>query len=328
MTHNKRNLPEADLYRFLGREILIHSNSFSILEHFRFMYKRFYTGKEISADPNAKKRSSQQFAIHIEDQLDSSNQLIIKDNFSLYRLSKADGAYKYTYRDIKEPSRIFEGISDPLSLMSIVLLRSISRLLDDYGLIHAGAVSWNGNGIIFPAQANMGKTSIVLKLLSRKFEFLSDEIACLNPQTNQLEPFPRAVNVRENTRHLLGLKIKDSRTATAQQPYEQVYSADIEAFAENSLSLPVEARYLIFLKGIGEKPGLENLSPSHALFNLMQFVLSTCREAPPLLMKFAPAVDRLQCFNLVMGNIDATADLIYQLVNETSSAERTARHVS
>lgn len=328
MMRSGRDFLPADSYRFVDKEISIRSNSSRILEHFRFMYRRFYLGNEEYSANNAETGNQQQFMMHFIDNLESSNEFLIKDNFGLYRLSKTDGSYNYTYQDAHNPSRTFEGYSDPLTLMSIALLRAISRLLNDYDLIHAGAVSWNGDGIIFPALSNMGKTTLVLKLLNKGCRFLSDEIACINAGTNQLEPFPRAVNVREESRHLLGLSMINGPVATVQSPSELVHTIDIEEIAENSLSLRSEPRYLIFLKGFGEKPGLENISPSHGLFNLIQFVLSTAREPSSLLFKLAPAVDNLQCFNLVMGDIDATADLIMDLVSETSSAGRTARHVS
>lgn len=325
---NKTDLMPTDTYRFLNQEISIRSNSPAILEHYKLMYERFYVGSAEYTAGEPQKADTLQFIMHIVDNLDSSNELLIEDNFSLYRLSKLEDSYKYTYQDILNPSWTFDGFSEPLSLMSIALLRAISRLLNKYALFHAGAVSWNGDGIIFPAPANMGKTTFVLKLLQRGFKFLSDEIACLNPHTNLLEPFPRAVNVRGESRHLLGLSMIDGSVATFQSPSAPVHTIDIEEIAENSLSLPSEPRYLIFLKGFGEKPRLENISPSHALFNLIQFVLSTAREPSSLLLKLAPVVDNLQCFNLVMGDIDATADLIMDLLNETSSTGRTSRHVS
>ena len=46
-------------------------------------------------------------------------------------------------------------------------------------LIHAGVVSRDGQGIILVADARHGKTTLVLELVRRGFQFLSDEMADL-----------------------------------------------------------------------------------------------------------------------------------------------------
>lgn len=314
----------ADSYRFVNREVALCSNSAQILGHFRFLYKRFFLGNGVAPASDAGEIKAQKYMMHIVDNLHSSNEFIIRDNFGTYRLSGNEGSCRYTYEDARIPSRMFEGFSDPLTLMSIALLRALSHLLEPCHLIHAGAVSWNNCGIIFPAPADRGKTTLVLKLLQKGFRFLSDEIACINPETFRLEPFPRAVNIRRESRLLLELEYGPS--AVLQQPSDVTHTVDVEDIAPGSLGLSSEPQYLIFLKGIGEKPGLERISPSHALFDVMQFVLTTAGEPSTLLLKLAPVIDRLKCFNLVMGNIDATAGLITDLVSAASSKERRPEH--
>lgn len=85
-------------------------------------------------------------------------------------------------------------------VLDAVIARVRSHLL-----IHAGVVSWQGKGLVFPAYSGHGKTTLVLELVKRGFRFLSDEIAAFERHTGRLAPFPRSLRVRPGTLALCGL---------------------------------------------------------------------------------------------------------------------------
>lgn len=61
--------------------------------------------------------------------------------------------------------------------------------------IHAGAVGWNGRGLILPAQSFAGKTSLVLELCRLGATYYSDEYAVIDDQ-GHLHPFPKDLSIR------------------------------------------------------------------------------------------------------------------------------------
>src|SRR3989337_3949929 len=94
--------------------------------------------------------------------------------------------------------RLLEGYAYE-SILSAIVTRVRSHLL-----IHAGVVSFNGQGVILVADARHGKTTLVLELLRRRFSFLSDEMAALGRTDHLVHPFPRSLTVRPGTLELVG----------------------------------------------------------------------------------------------------------------------------
>ena len=63
-------------------------------------------------------------------------------------------------------------------------------------VIHAGVVSWQGQGIVIPGPSRAGKTTLVREFVRRGGLYYSDEFAVLDGK-GQAHPFPRALQVRE-----------------------------------------------------------------------------------------------------------------------------------
>jgi hypothetical protein len=63
-------------------------------------------------------------------------------------------------------------------------------------VIHAGVVSWEGQGIVIPGPSMAGKTTLVREFVRRGSLYYSDEFAVLDGK-GQAHPFPRALRIRE-----------------------------------------------------------------------------------------------------------------------------------
>ncbi len=61
--------------------------------------------------------------------------------------------------------------------------------------LHAGAVAWNGVGIVIPGTSMSGKTSLVSELLRAGATYYSDEYAVLD-HLGRLHPYPQPLGVR------------------------------------------------------------------------------------------------------------------------------------
>lgn len=309
-------MPE-DVYSFLGNEVGILSNSDEILDRLRLLYGRFYLGCADTAETGKGNRNRKsRFGIQVIDNLATSNELTLNDNFYQYRLSKADTDCCITCKDLRTLVLDSLRACDPLTFVQGILLRTISLLAKDYQLIHAGAVSRGNEGIIFPAISGMGKTTLALKLVSHGFRFLSDEVACINPDIEIVEPFPRKVNIRHGSRKLLRLPSKLGSIASPVGLEEEwEWTLDIEDIVPRSISESCTLRYIFFLRGFGSQPRLESISGTDALFELFKFSMSPKDNPAALLFRFASCLNKIQCFNLVMGDLDETARLVTQLVD-------------
>jgi len=64
---------------------------------------------------------------------------------------------------------------------------------EDKTLLHSAAVSKNGKAYIFCGAADVGKTSVVLNLIRRNFDYLSDDWLIVG--NRQAYPFPKTVHI-------------------------------------------------------------------------------------------------------------------------------------
>jgi hypothetical protein len=69
----------------------------------------------------------------------------------------------------------------------------------DYLILHAGAVVRDGRALLLPGPPEAGKSSLVLALLQRGFDYLSDDVGAIDPVTSRVYPFEKRIGVREST---------------------------------------------------------------------------------------------------------------------------------
>jgi hypothetical protein len=207
--------------------------------------------------------------------------------------------------------------SDPLTFIGTATIGTVSLLLKDYYLFHAGSVSWNDRGIILPASPGLGKTTLVVKLVMLGCGFLSDEIACIAPASGSLEPFPRRVNIREPSQELLGLSLKKAASLYPVVPDAWEWSVDIEAIRPGSLASACRPCYLVFLRGFGDRPRLDPLASSNALFELLEYTVGPVEDSPGFLFELAGLLNGIECYSLVVGDLDETAELVMALVQRS-----------
>ncbi|MBI5115790.1 hypothetical protein HZA56_04910 [Candidatus Poribacteria bacterium] len=308
----------VDVYCFLGKEVRVRSNSEAILAHLRSMYGRFYDGPDI--DPKTRRMHWEEVpgpGMQILDHLPERNELLIDDRNYLYRASQTNGRYYYTSRNLRTAADDLSGFCPPLTLIQSSLLRTIAVSAREHHFVHAGAVSWRENAVVFPAASGLGKTTLVLKLLSLGCKFLSDEVGCLDIEGAAIEPFPRKVNLRKESRLLLHLSGTKQENVPAQgEGPEQML--DIEEISPASLSDRYPLRFIVFMRGFGDEPRLEYVSGSHAVFEFLNSSIGPINDPGLHLYKLAPTINGARCFNLVMGELEETASLVMQLLDKQS----------
>ena len=315
-------LPE-DVYCFLGQNVGVRSNARHVLEYLRSMYGRFYLGSEDPVcDQPSLGHDSPRHTIEITDSLESSNELLFNDEYQLYRVSRTATHSWLLCQDLHAPHNLHSHVLefyDPLTFVGAATLKTVSLLLKDHRLFHAGAVSLNGQGIALPAAHGMGKTTLVVKMVMLGCKFLSDEIACLSPASGLLEPFPRKVRIREPSQELLGLSLERGISPYPAVPDAWEWSLDIEDIRLPSLGSACKPRYMVFLRGFGDEPRLAYLARSNALFELFDHAVGTIEDPPRYLFELAGLLNDIECYSLVIGDLDETARLVMALPERAKS---------
>lgn len=163
--------------RFFDLEANIKSDSSDFISLFTQMYRRF----QVDA-PLPPAQTSAEFILLTNPDNQWGKPVIILDGEVLPLCDQ----------------RLLEGYAYE-SILSAIVTRVRSHLL-----IHAGVVSRNGQGVILVADARHGKTTLVLELIRRGFQFLSDEMAALGRADRLVHPFPRSLRIRTDTLQLAG----------------------------------------------------------------------------------------------------------------------------
>ena len=297
-------------YEFAGSGILIRSNSDKLLAHLRAVYGRFL--RETAEPSHGYTETSGNkpvVTIDILDERSALNEITVNDGFYMYRISRHNGTYKWSYQEMKPGAPKYTDECDLLHFVQTVVLRTVTLTLTAYNLFHAGVVAWRNRGIVLAAHPDMGKTTLTLKLVMSGCGFLSDEIACFTPDLSGLVAFPRSVSIRNNSRKLLGLP-EFTQSTDVIKTAENEWMLDIEKIVPGSLAEACTPDFIFFLRGFGDRPRLEPMPASAALLELLKFTYCPVPDPAKLLYECAPLINSLRCYSLISGNLDETAQLI------------------
>ena len=73
--------------------------------------------------------------------------------------------------------------------------RVIARCTDRV-LVHAASTARDGHGVVFAGTSGAGKSTLVAGLLARGWQYMCDEFAMIDTNTDRLLPFPKAVCIK------------------------------------------------------------------------------------------------------------------------------------
>jgi len=305
----------GDAYNFFGHCISARSNSPAMLERLRLMYSRFVLEGT---------RSEPDVALDIADDLATSGALEIRDPWWLYRLSQTDQHSHFTCQSLATDEFEAVGFCQPMVLVQNALLQTVAMAAAERYFFHAGALALDGRALLLAAGSRMGKTTLTLRMAMMGCGLLSDEIACIRKLDRVVDPFPRAVNVREETARLLGLSLDEMYIPSGTGADGREFTIDAEAIPGVEVSEPCEPAYLIFLKGFGDAARLQPLSKVRALFDLVSLGVAPVSDPSSLLFDLASLVEDMACYTLVIGDLDETARLLSELPARAAGAQAEA----
>ena len=87
----------------------------------------------------------------------------------------------------------------------------------DQLVLHAGAVSLGGFGLLLPGPSGAGKSTLTAALVSGGFAYLSDEAAAIDPASLEIEPYPKPLSLHGGSLALLGRPVPLRRRASDEQ---------------------------------------------------------------------------------------------------------------
>ena len=173
---------------------------------------------------------------------------------------------------------------------------------EDFLLIHAGSVvSPRGEGVLLPAPAGSGKTTLVTGLIRAGFKFLSDEVGVIDRAGATLHPYPRALNFKDGAEEIL----PDLRPSHVVAPFgpgnRYVRAEDIRA---GVMANPCEVRFVVFPRyEKGAATQITPLSPAATVKELWANAMNLRPFGGRALPILAAVAGRARGYRLLSGDL-------------------------
>lgn len=300
-----------DQFNFHGYLLKVKSNTSQPLDHIRYLYRRFHVDRTQENAVISRNRNGAPL-IQIQDRLHESNSMTVSYGQWSNQLSITDDGCRVTCHDaIKGCPKVlhYPGLTSFYQGMMISAVGN--QIRESHIIIHAGTVSWKGQGIVFPAQPNSGKSTLSVYLSQQGFNFLSDEIACFNLLSKRLEAHPRAVRLRDSSNDLLGFETKG--LAIFEDKATGKWIADVEDLVGSCIGDPCPLRYVFFLNGFAERPVLKPLAKFMGLKQLLACCFNPMESGASTFAWIAPMLQEARCYELTVGPLDETAEAILNI---------------
>ncbi|MGH9291702.1 MAG: hypothetical protein ACRD0B_00300 [Acidimicrobiales bacterium] len=246
--------------------------------------------------------------------------------FSLCEEVATSGAphYRLTYQPKEvEPYRLFlDGaellgqtiLSGPIDRLLWEVHQAAIKCLDGLLALHAGAVSLGGRGLLLPAGPGSGKTTLVAGLVRAGCQYLSDDMALIEPSTARLLPFPRPLLMSESSIGLLpGLAGRlspelDERASGKRQ----VHPASLRP---DPIGTPVPVAGVIFPRyEPGSETALEPISRAAAVVEMIANSFNFAKVGGGALQLLADTMENGFAYRMRVGRLsDAIAATMAQL---------------
>lgn len=300
-----------DTYAFLGGTLAVRSNSQEVLGYLRSQYGRFclQPGHHDPLSPPDSRATHLQ--LEVVDQVAVAQELCVRDRFGSYTVRCKD------LHTLNTAGYSPDGILHPLGYVERSFLRNLSFLASDYDFLHAAAVSWRDRALILPGFAGRGKTTLCLKLVGQGFKFLSDEIACVHRECGIIEPFPRLARLDDRSLNLLAIPRSKAVRSILPGGEETEWLLDIGDVFPCGYGGPAKLQYIMFLQGFAEDTRLEPVTQTRALLRLFKSRLLQPDNVLAGLFGFAPFLESIRVYDLVIGELQEAAEMISDLVRNT-----------
>lgn len=242
-----------------------------------------------------------------------------------FRSPGADGGARFTVE--RRPGQAFyfvsvegEEVDKALSVAWAVecvlnrVYQGILGRLEGFLGVHAAAASWRGRGLILSAPMDAGKTTLVTGLVRAGFDYLSDEMALVDPDTGVLHPFPKALTLEPPSIRLMP-DLKELIPSQFEWPARLRYHFNTEDIRSGSLGAPCRVGYVIFPTYVeGAATQVQPMSRAEAAMLLVENALNFRRLRRRGFLAVATIAAEALCYRLTMGDLDSAVRTVAELV--------------
>jgi hypothetical protein len=208
---------------------------------------------------------------------------------------------------------LLSGISGVINAAAILSSRNRSIV------VHAAAAAYQGTAVILPGPSGSGKSTLVAGLIQQGLGYLTDEAVAINPDTLEIDPYPKPLSIKPGTQAIL----PDLAPAPAHLPHEYVGKnwelapewIDSDAVSEACTpSLIVAPTF-----ATGATTQLRTLAPTRALLLLLQTSLIRGASRAHAFRALGELANRVESYELRFGELQDACATIVELLHTSGT---------
>jgi hypothetical protein len=217
--------------------------------------------------------------------------------------------------------RVVKPPTDVLAALDTAINAAAVEALDTrYLLIHAGAVGFADQGLLLPAAAGSGKTTLVAGLVAAGFQYLSDEVGVFEPETLQLLPFAKRLYIkRGGSRALAGMYPElTTRVPRLRSALETIWylAPPVDAWPARRVTL----RYLVVPQYVaGARTELAPMPRTAALSRVVGQSYRLQAHGATRMSQLIEAVRTADSYALTIGSLQDAIEQLQHLVNRSGA---------
>lgn len=203
------------------------------------------------------------------------------------------------------------GCATPVAQLNQVLWHVTQRVTDDNEgkllLLHASAMAKGDRAVLLAAPSESGKSTLAAGLLRAGFDYVTDELVAIDPDTGLIQPYPKPISIDKGSWEVLA----DLRPQVPDHLSD--YVRDQWQVAPDRVAGPCRPTLVVFPRYDADGPTtLEPRSRASALVALVENSFNFKRDGRRWLAVGADLVRGAECRTLAVSDLDAAVSLIEQ----------------
>jgi hypothetical protein len=203
--------------------------------------------------------------------------------------------------------RVFEAsrTGDLLHQLDNELTIALEHAVPQLYFVHAAALADAGRATLLVGDSGAGKSTTAYALAASGMDYLSDELAPIDPRTGDVHPYPRAICLKRDPPAPLTLPSCHLRT-------EWTLHVPAKSLASRVSTRPVPLGRVIFVRYSPEhsRAVLESISRGEAAVRFYKGALNQLAHPSLGLDDTLSLIQRAECFTLLAAGVEETVQAV------------------